>query len=173
MEMFIGEILDYSRSKRQEIHTESIDLRKLCHDIFDNLKFIEGSQTIRFDTTGIEENEITTDKTRLKIILNNLIANAIQYQKINPNHEPQITITSRKENSKGVTISVDDNGEGIKQEYLQKIFDMFYRCTEKSGGSGLGLYIAKEAADKVGGVLKIESTYGIGTTCKLILPLSL
>jgi len=169
METFIGEILDYSRSKRLEIVHEPVNLKSLCAKILDNLKFIEGFEAIRIDMTGIEQPEITTDQMRLKIILNNLLSNAIQYQKVGVNNEPYINISSKKENS-SLVIAIEDNGEGIQPDFLEKIFDMFYRGTEKSKGSGLGLYIAKEAAEKINAVLQIHSTYGVGTSCKLILP---
>jgi signal transduction histidine kinase len=63
-----------------------------------------------------------------------------------------------------------DNGIGIKKEYVKKVFDMFYRATEKSQGSGLGMYIVKQAVDKLKGSIKVKSTFGKGTTIKITLP---
>ena len=61
-------------------------------------------------------------------------------------------------------IKVEDNGQGIDLEYHSKIFDMFYRANEKSKGSGLGLYIVKEALMKLSGSIQLDSTPGLGTT---------
>jgi signal transduction histidine kinase len=63
-----------------------------------------------------------------------------------------------------------DNGIGIRKEHLKKVFDMFYRATEKSQGSGLGMYIVKQAIDKLKGSVEIKSTFGKGTTIKIVLP---
>jgi signal transduction histidine kinase len=65
---------------------------------------------------------------------------------------------------------VADNGEGIQPEMKEKIFDMFFRGNSKAYGSGLGLYIAKESAIKLGGSISVESEYGKGTTFVLELP---
>jgi signal transduction histidine kinase len=168
MEAFINEILDYSRNKRLDITPEQIKLKELCTEILDNLKYTDGFQAIRFDFSGIEQNEILTDRTRIKIILNNLLSNAIKYQKDQPDHQSQIKISAYKKNTSFV-IEIEDNGDGIRPEFQPKIFDMFYRGTEKSKGSGLGLYIAKEAAEKLNATLVVNSTYGEGTTFKLLL----
>jgi two-component system, sensor histidine kinase len=118
---------------------------------------------IRFE---LHEPEIWQDKTRLKIILNNLLSNAVNFQKKTEGHQPYIKISSRK-HANGVLIRIEDNGEGIKPEHQDKIFDMFYRGSEKSSGSGLGLYIAREAVLKIHGSISIKSEYGQGTVAEL------
>jgi signal transduction histidine kinase len=168
MEAFINEILDYSRNKRLNITLEQIKLKELCTEILDNLKYTDGFQAIQFDFSGIEQNEILTDRTRIKIILNNLLSNAIKYQKNVSDHQPQIKISSYKIDSK-LVVEIQDNGDGIKPEFQPRIFDMFYRGTEKSKGSGLGLYIAKETAEKLNATLMMNSTYGSGSTFSLLL----
>ncbi|HTJ48638.1 MAG TPA: HAMP domain-containing sensor histidine kinase, partial [Cyclobacteriaceae bacterium] len=61
-------------------------------------------------------------------------------------------------------------GIGIDAEALPRIFDMFFRATNKTTGSGLGLYIVKEAVEKLQGVIAIESSVGQGTTFKIEIP---
>jgi signal transduction histidine kinase len=70
----------------------------------------------------------------------------------------------------GVKISVTDNGQGIGDTHQEKIFDMFYRATDNKPGSGLGLYILKEALKKIKGRVEVESVIGEGTTFTLFLP---
>ncbi len=67
-------------------------------------------------------------------------------------------------------IKVEDNGQGIATEYHTKIFEMFFRANEESKGSGLGLYIVKEALMKLSGTIRLESTVGVGTTFTIVLP---
>ena len=67
-------------------------------------------------------------------------------------------------------LRVEDNGVGIEKQYLDKIFDMFYRASEKSQGSGLGLYIAKEAVTKLNGVIEVHSEFSKGSEFWVLLP---
>ena len=67
-------------------------------------------------------------------------------------------------------ITVKDNGIGISEKHVTKIFDMFYRASENSKGSGLGLYIAKETITKLGGTIKVQSEFGISTTFEITIP---
>ena len=68
--------------------------------------------------------------------------------------------------------SIEDNGEGIRPELKHKIFDMFFRGSHRSDGSGLGLYIAREAAKKIDATLEVTSTYGQGSVFTIALPTS-
>jgi signal transduction histidine kinase len=63
-----------------------------------------------------------------------------------------------------------DNGIGIDEENLTRVFEMFYRATEQSDGSGIGLYIVKNAVDKLGGQISVASRIGQGTRFNIILP---
>ena len=65
---------------------------------------------------------------------------------------------------------VKDNGQGIAEKHLDKIFNMFYRASEGGGGSGLGLYIVKETVDKLNGKIQVLSELGKGTSFSIVLP---
>jgi signal transduction histidine kinase len=65
---------------------------------------------------------------------------------------------------------IEDNGEGIRKDLQEKIFDMFYRASENSKGSGLGLYIVKEMVEKMGGTIKVSSEWGKGSQFIIDLP---
>jgi two-component system, sensor histidine kinase len=163
LELFISEILDYSRNKRQEIVVEQIKLKELCSEILENLKYNEDFSRIKVDLTDLHNDEILQDKARLRIILNNLLTNAVKFQKRFEGHDPFIRISSRR-SAERVQIEIEDNGEGIRDELQTRIFDMFYRGNENSRGSGLGLYIAKEAAVRINGNISVKSEYGKGST---------
>lgn len=68
-------------------------------------------------------------------------------------------------------IWVEDNGEGIAREYQERIFEMFYRGSNTSTGSGLGLYITKEAVEKLNGKIELTSEAGKGSTFTIMIPL--
>lgn len=162
LESFITEILDYSKNNRQEIVGEQIKLTELCNEILDNLKLNEEFKQIKVDLTELIHPEIVQDKMRLKIILNNLLTNAVKFQKRVPGHEPLIKVSTRKRGEK-VVIEIEDNGEGIRNEMQSRIFDMFFRGSESAKGSGLGLYIAREAASRINGNISFRSEYGKGS----------
>lgn len=162
LESFITEILDYSKNNRQEIVGEQIKLAELCHEILDNLKYSEDFNSIKVDLSELVHPEIVQDKMRLKIILNNLLTNAVKFQKRVPGHEHVIKVSTRKKGEK-VVIEIEDNGEGIRNEMQSRIFDMFFRGSDNAKGSGLGLYIAKEAALRINGNISFRSEYGKGS----------
>lgn len=162
LENFIGEILDYSRNERQEVSMEQVSLHELCHEILDNLKFQEGFNKLNVNLTEINDLTLYTDKMRLKMILNNLLSNAVKFQKVLSEDSPFICVRAR-ESKDQYFIEVEDNGEGITPEAKGRIFEMFFRGTQRAKGSGLGLYIAKEAAEKINGRLTVSSEYGKGS----------
>ena len=166
---FICDILDYSRNARMEVAMEEINFKELITDITENLKFIgDNNRAIEFITEISGETSIYSDKNRLITILGNLISNAIRYQNAqiaNPYVRIQIQISQTE-----TRIVIEDNGIGMSEEVHSKIFDMFYRVSHESVGSGLGLYIVKEAVNKLNGEIKVESEVGVGSTFLIKIP---
>ncbi|VAW28681.1 hypothetical protein MNBD_BACTEROID06-530, partial [hydrothermal vent metagenome] len=98
----------------------------------------------------------------------NLISNAVKYH--NPDSKKswvKVNVVTTKELIK---IKVSDNGIGIDDDKVEKVFDMFYRASENSFGSGLGLYIVKETIEKLGGTITVVSKNNVGTTVSLNIP---
>jgi signal transduction histidine kinase len=112
---------------------------------------------------------MTSDVMRLKIILNNLISNAIKFHRFDGSVIPYIRI-SLAHQERAYVITVEDNGQGIEEQHLARIFEMFYRASEEAQGSGLGLYILKEAVSKMNGRVTVRSTPLVGTTFTVMLP---
>lgn len=168
LEGFVGEVLDHSRTVRKEIQVEPVPIEALVNDIYDNLKYLDNFNRINF-IFDFKATVITTDKFLLKVALSNLLSNAIKYQKRYPDHKAEIKVSSQAINNQ-VQIAIADNGEGIADAYKDKIFQMFYRGTSNSSGSGLGLYIAKEAIEKLHGSIAVDTAYGRGSVFTLSLP---
>jgi signal transduction histidine kinase len=101
--------------------------------------------------------------------LNNLLANAIKYH--DPKKEEQWIDVQVSNSNDSIKVMVSDNGMGIEPEHHSKIFDMFYRGTFQSKGSGLGLYIVKETVAKMKGTIGLDSTPGKGSSFLITLPL--
>ena len=110
-----------------------------------------------------------SDPTRLEIICNNILSNAIRYcDRAKSDSYLHILVTETDEDH--ILLKFSDNGIGIHQKYMDKIFDMFYRGTQVGHGSGIGLYIVKEATEKLGGSVWVESVEGEGSTFYIQLP---
>jgi signal transduction histidine kinase len=167
LDSVIGDILTLSRSKKVEIKMESIDFSELLKETTNELKFNEGASNINLIYEPNTVNIFWTDKAQMKIVLSNLIGNAVKYHNLNqPN--PFIGVTFKR-NNKVVEIAIEDNGLGIAKESLPKIFDMFYRATSTADGTGLGLYIVKEALSKINGTIRVTSEEGKGTVFTIAL----
>jgi signal transduction histidine kinase len=164
----LKEILDYSRNARSEIKNEVVDLRSIIDEGFERLKYHEGSEQIEKFIKVEGESAFYSDPNRLNVVFNNLISNSIKYRDLNKKHQ-YIRIHAAI-NPGGATIEFSDNGIGIPEELLHKIYDMFFRATERSEGAGLGLYIVKETIEKLGGRIETQSTLGVGSTFKIELP---
>ena len=169
LETFVSEVLDYTRNRRTEASYEHVNLKVLSRQVFHNMQFIDGFNEIKFDDAGITHEVVTSDLSRLKIILQNILSNAIKFR--NKDQESRITLSTQLDDKKFM-LSIKDNGEGIKPELKPKIFDMFFRASRASNGSGLGLYIASEAAKKIDASISVSSTYGEGSVFTLALPAS-
>ena len=170
LDFFIKDIIDYSKNARTDIRREPVDFNKLLDEVTDNLKYIEGAQAIQFRTKVSLGHPVNADKNRLSIILNNLIANAIKYH--DPRKEDQWIDVQVTNSNNTIKVRVSDNGTGIEPEHHNKVFDMFYRGTIQSKGSGLGLYIVKETVAKMDGTIGMESTPGLGSSFLITIPAS-
>ena len=112
--------------------------------------------------------QLYTDKQRLSEIMRNLISNAIIYtskKRRNPYVHIKVKITQKK-----CSISVEDNGVGIKKSFQKDIFKMFFRANDKVSGSGIGLYIVEQSVNKLGGSIEVESKLHVGTKFQIVLP---
>jgi len=167
---FIMDILDYSRNSRLEVESQEIHFTDLLTDISGNLKFMGADDQRKVDIRTTIRNGVAfySDKSRIGIILNNLISNSIRYQ--NPQATNPFVEVSVEVSESAVNIRVRDNGIGIDKENQAKVFNMFYRVSSKSIGSGLGLYIVKEAVEKLHGAIELRSEPGKGCEFSIRLP---
>ena len=164
----VKEILDYSRNARQNLTIEKIDLQKMITDNFEKMRFMSGSEIIRREVSIKENSPFYADSYRLSVILNNLISNSIKY--FDSSKESPFIRISAEVNPDSAVIEFHDNGIGIEDRYLAKVFDMFFRGTDKNKGAGLGLYIVKEAVEKLKGEIGVESIVGEGTVFRIRMP---
>jgi signal transduction histidine kinase len=162
LEEFIKEIISYSRNARMDVKKQPVNLKQTVSEVTDALTFSVGNPDIRIENLVSDDLILHTDSMRLKIVLSNLIDNSLKYRD-DKKEKPFIRIEAAERDDVKI-ILVKDNGLGIDQIYLEKIFQMFFRASEHSKGSGLGLYIVKETLNKINGSIQVESSLGSGTT---------
>ena len=164
---FIGEVLDYSRNARVELKFEPVNVRELVDEVLKGMMHMHGVQDVAIDVRVDPGLMVSTDRKRIKVILNNLVSNAIHYR--DPSKKPTLTIESSIMTEHWIIV-VKDNGIGIKREHHEKIFDMFYKAHDRAHGTGLGLYIVKETTQRLGADIQVESEYATGSTFTVRVP---
>lgn len=167
LDTFIQSIISYSKNARLEVDVKLIDFEELFSETFDDLKYMDRSESIEKKLIIAGEAAFCSDLFRLKIIFNNLVSNAIRYS--NPQAASFIHIRIAVDDQL-VSIEFEDNGYGIAEDSLERVFEMFYRASPTNVGSGLGLYIVKEVIQTLDGSIGIRSQLGKGTTFIVQLP---
>lgn len=174
----INDVLDFSKIEagRLEIEKTSFAL----HDLFKNVETVFNFQARQKGITlkvNFEEKRLYNvlgDPLRLAQIVNNLLSNAIKFSS-KGTVELSGKAIEREEGVLELEIKVKDQGIGVKEENLPKLFDNFYQedssNTRNYGGTGLGLPIAKQLCELMGGTIKVESEYGVGSTFTVNIPL--
>ncbi|MGK7393345.1 MAG: sensor histidine kinase [Candidatus Cyclobacteriaceae bacterium M3_2C_046] len=169
LDNFIKELIDFTRNSRTELELEEIDWNELISSILRDLQYLENFNHIQFKINNTLDRPFHSDRNRLKIILSNLVSNSIRYRNKYHHRGSYVKIEVNPENSM-VKIKVEDNGVGINQAHIDKIFDMFYRGSPVNAGSGLGLYILKESVTKLHGKVSVSSEINQGTVFEVVLP---
>ncbi len=167
LDHFISDVLSHSKNLKLDIKKGQIHFDEIVDTAFRNLSYMEGADQIHKEVQ-ITGSDFYSDPWRIEEIFRNLISNAIKYRKMDgDSHEIKVSITVEQNQA---IISFRDNGIGINKQNLSKVFDMFYRASEQSGGSGLGLYIVKNAVEKLGGRVTVGSEPGHYTIFEIVLP---
>jgi signal transduction histidine kinase len=168
LDSHIHQIINISKNVKTEPKPEIINLNEMILNIFEELSFFENAANTKKIIQIEQQGDFYSDPYRLKVIVNNLISNAFKYARKEENNS-EISIEAHISNA-CATISIKDNGIGIPEKQQSKIFDMFYRGTEISKGSGLGLYMVKEMVQKLNGTISVNSEANRFTSITFVLP---
>jgi signal transduction histidine kinase/ligand-binding sensor domain-containing protein len=162
LDQVILSLVNFARNSHQEIVLSEIHLHEFIDGIIHDLAFWPEAADIDFENRVDKDYVVTTDKDRLKVIVHNIIGNGIKYS--DPNKpKSYLRIEARKEGQCDI-IKITDNGIGIEKEFQDRIFEMYFRASDKSKGSGLGLFIVKEIVTKLNGEIVFQSTPGMGSS---------
>ncbi|MBT1688583.1 sensor histidine kinase [Dawidia soli] len=170
LENLIQSMIQYSRNTRFQIAQEAVNLYDLIQECIAGVRFMPGAASVIFQVDISPQQIVTSDPRRLKIIFDNLITNAIKYQ--DPDKEMHIVQLRFESGKTSWSLEVRDNGIGIKDKHLSRIFEMFFRATERAQGSGLGLYIVHETVNRLYGNIHVSSEFGAWTRFVVTIPYS-
>lgn len=166
MQALIDDLLEYSRASNRPIQPEKTDLAELVDVALDRLE-----TAIRAGNAKVCIGElpvVTGDRMLLTQMIQNLLSNAVKYRGEAP---PRIDISARRE-ANGWTLTVRDNGIGLDPRFAEKIFAPFQRLhsREDYAGTGIGLALVQQAAERHGGRVRVESALGQGAAFHVFLP---
>ncbi|MEG2100446.1 MAG: HAMP domain-containing sensor histidine kinase [Flavobacterium sp.] len=165
-DQFISDIIDYSKNKRIQTIIEPVNLKELFDEAIAQLMHIENANKITF-TKELLLDQIQSDRLRLRIIISNLLSNAIKYA---DNSKQEMLISIKTYFDGGLhKIEISDNVIGIKEELRDHNYEMYFG-TNKNKGSGLGLYIVKEAVENIKGNISVSSKTNIGSKFIVTIP---
>ncbi|EMS33013.1 hypothetical protein C943_00290 [Mariniradius saccharolyticus AK6] len=168
LDEYIFKMLDFYRSTKLENKVTEIEFADLVKQQIDNLASRWDLSEIDLRVDVAQNQPFYSDDSKLRVILGNLLNNACQFQK-DYSDSKQVRIRIVVEEDQAL-ISIADNGVGIEEKYRADVFNLFQRATQKSVGSGLGLYMVKEAVYQLGGKILLESEVDLGTTVQVTLP---
>ena len=165
---YIFKMLDFYRSTKLENRVTEITFSDLVRQQIESLGSRYDLESLDLDISIRQEEPFYSDDSKLRVILGNLISNACTFQKDNASHR-RLRVAVVVLNSQA-TLTVEDNGVGIEDKYKSEVFNLFQRATQKSVGSGLGLYMVKESVYQLGGKILLESFVDVGTKVQVTLP---
>lgn len=168
--ILIGNLETASEILNKSIEYKTIDFNKLINQVITSLKHLNGFKDISFNINIPKELKIYSNPEMLNSIMQSLLQNAIKYRRPNTKtHTPFIILNALK-TKEGIKITIKDNGMGIKKEDTDKIFDLYYRSNHTVNGTGLGLYITKNAVEKLNGTISATSIINKETQFDILLP---
>ena len=166
MDLLIQDVLAYSRVAKGEIHLCEVKVESVIQDVIQNYPALQEDRVDIQVMSPIPR--VLAHEAYLTQIVSNLLSNAVKF--VEPGKRPSITIRGSVEGEM-VRLCFEDNGIGISPEHQQQIFEIFGRVypEKKYEGTGIGLAIVKKAAERMGGMVELESAPGVGSRFFLIL----
>ncbi len=169
---FLNNLLTWSRSQMDNIQFEpkKLLMANLANEIMELHQVAADNKNIQLVSTIAPDIQVYADDNAIKTILRNLVSNALKFTK----DGGKVTIAAKAHEEKYIQLTVTDTGVGMPEEVVEKIFRIDTKHstqgTKGETGTGLGLVLCKEFAEKNGGSISVESIVDLGTTFKVILP---
>lgn len=169
MKQLVTDVLDLAQLESQIPNIQNVNLNRSILDAISELEPLAHKKQMRIQfETSLSDLAVKADPAHLSRILINILSNAIKYSSSGSNVSIRIVLDTEKEFAK---IAIKDQGYGIAEDELEKIFNRFYRCNDnshrKESGTGLGLSIVKSLIGQNSGEIHVASQVGAGSTFTL------
>ena len=168
LDRLLSDLLQLSKAKSAKIMKTEFNLKENILAVVESFKNFERFHKVQISLEIPEDFTLHTDKNFFYSILQNFIENGIKYS--DPSKENCFLRIKLEEREDKFLIYFEDNGLGISQDNISRIFDMFYKVNDGSEGTGLGLYLVKHNLEKLGGKLSVESHLGQGSVFTVEFP---
>lgn len=168
LDRLVIDLLTVSREGRSENNYEPVNMMIEVNHCVGSFWHMDNARDMEIRTFISQEVDFATDPSRMRIIFNNMISNAIKYRSFD-REQSYLNIEVQVDKNKLVA-KFEDNGQGIPEDKVEKVFDMFFRASETNEGSGLGLYIVQNTIKKLGGTIGVSSLEEHGTTFSVTIP---
>ena len=170
----VHDLLNLRRlEERAEVEAAPVDLVTLTRDVLADMADRASARDVELSLEAPDEAVLQGDTDDVRLVIRNLVANAIQYNREGGRVDVRI-VEASSELGAAWSIDVADTGIGIPQQDLQRIFERFYRVdvarSRETGGTGLGLAIVRHAVERHHGTIRVDSLLGQGTTFTVTLP---
>lgn len=167
LDKVIADFLELGRLTHTKYVATPLNIEQIIQEIVESHQYVPEYKEVEISVNNKLSGVFKSKKILVKAILQNLIDNAIKYRKHIPKSFVAVEVLNM---DKDVVIRVKDNGLGMDKNTLDHIFTMFYKGSERSTGSGLGLYIVKSSIEALKGKIDVKSRHGHGTTFTVTLP---
>ena len=167
MDQVLKALISLSEIKDRTLNLEFTNLKQIIKDAMDVLEGKNSLRDIDFKL-NIPDFSFYSDAGLLMVIIKNLLENAIRYSRLSI--KSVIKVKAEMMANGEIRLTITDNGLGMHPQIQDKVFNMFYKGNNLSPGSGLGLYMVKSAAYKLGGKVTLKSAVNKGTTFQVYLP---
>ncbi len=168
-----GMILDFKKAetKNTGLEEKSVEFVSFCRTLISAFEYLALSKQISLQfSSSVSSLYLWIDTVKIERVMFNLVSNALKFTP----EGGEVTVSLQHEQEGWFSISIKDNGEGIKEEYLSHVFDKFYQepraKDHETKGYGMGLYIVRKFVLRMGGKITIHSSPGTGTEVKIMLP---
>ena len=168
LDSILHDLFEILQITHKEIVTKPIEVRSMVMVVIKSLENLPNFKHVNFKIKIPKDLRYTGDVLSFRSIVQNLLSNSVNYCDWQT-RMPVVNVTAHHVNSI-VNINISDNGKGIQKIEQPKVFDMFYRSSPNSMGTGLGLYIVSKSVEKLGGTVKLTSEFRKGTDVTIVLP---
>ena len=168
MDQMLSRLLRTHNNKAREIYLEDVNVKEITENVMKKILEKRSIDWVNLNLNISKDLKFMTDEFMFSILIENILDNAVQFQDFSK-RENFVDVYAEINEHNHLKMTITDNGIGISREFQDRIFEMFFVGSDKTKGSGLGLYESAIIAEKLGGRVRLISSDKVKTTFEIIL----